>query len=430
MQKSFGARQEYRISWELFNRIEDLLITQDEPGQPLHSELASAREELTSSECPPYVWPVQTAVFLKYLWRNINKFAAGFEVVRALARTDLVTWEQTKMMAMFLRCLRFSLGGYDYRQESALWWSRRDRVVPEQDEQRQTWYGLGFSNTLPQYHYCWFEPRFNWVQLVFLSHITDQVLFGNRLLRDRYLSRGGQAQNFFQLTRQLDLALEWLRIHQARPVIVDRLLFWIIHICLRQFRVDILHKVKKELEEDEAKQALLGLQPFCYEYFTRIMVDDVYLTSGNKTEIKLPLDLSQCLFGSDRAGSWSREHWNNLPFRAIYQRSRTGLETYQRTDPTIPQRFERRFQRCLFGYHWILPHPAGGNLLQVTKQGHRMWYSITTSAGEPGALLSPQAWTWGRKSWQIGAPKELPDYIQWDHEQWREWIQQHASEIS
>lgn len=54
------------------------------------------------------------------------------------------------MMAMFLRCLRYVLGGQGIPRESALWWSRRDYPPPEDQplERPRVFYGLGFSNTL------------------------------------------------------------------------------------------------------------------------------------------------------------------------------------------------------------------------------------------------------------------------------------------
>ena len=45
--------------------------------------------------------------------------AAGFEIVHATCARELVTWEQTKVMAMFLRCLRFVFGGHLLRRESS-----------------------------------------------------------------------------------------------------------------------------------------------------------------------------------------------------------------------------------------------------------------------------------------------------------------------
>lgn len=86
-------------------------------------------------------------------------------------------------MAMFLRCLRFVLGGHELQRESALWWSRRERIVGEPPQVRE-WVGLGFCHTLAQYGYCWIEPRIDWACLQFKANVTEQVLFGNGMLRN------------------------------------------------------------------------------------------------------------------------------------------------------------------------------------------------------------------------------------------------------
>ena len=83
------------------------------------------------TNCPPYAWPVRMQTYLKYLWRSADIFATEFEVVRASSRKELVRWEQTKIMAMFLRCLRFVFEGFELRRESALWWSRRESTAGE-----------------------------------------------------------------------------------------------------------------------------------------------------------------------------------------------------------------------------------------------------------------------------------------------------------
>lgn len=207
---------------------------------------------------------------MDFLWRSADKFATGFEVVRARCRKELVTWEQTKMMAMFLRCLRFTFGGHLLRRESALWWSRRERNVGEPPRLR-LWYGLGFSNTLPRYRYCWVEPRIDWDRLQFRSDVTDHMLFGNGVLRGQYLRRGRQVQAFLDTTRQLEVALEWLERHRAVEAIRDRMVLWIVHICLQQFRIDVMQCVKSEIREQDRERALKGTEAICLESLEQIM---------------------------------------------------------------------------------------------------------------------------------------------------------------
>ncbi len=282
--KSAGIRGEFRISWTLFRA----LLARLRLG--LREEL-----EVIHIDCPSYAWAIKTEVYLSFLWRSADKFASLFETIRAQCRQDLVTWEQTKMMAMALRCFRFVLGGHQLSRESALWWSRRERDVGN-PPQRRIWYGLGFCNTLPQYGYCWLEPRIDWERLVFQSEVTDRMLFGNSMLRGQYLRRGGQVEDFFHTTRRLELALEWLQQHHQHERVRDQLIFWIVHLCLQQLRVDFLRSIKSDIQADRQEDALKGLDPFCVEYFQDILTEDVYLISGNRCDFKQPTHLGHFLF--------------------------------------------------------------------------------------------------------------------------------------
>ncbi|KAJ4011434.1 hypothetical protein NW761_015129 [Fusarium oxysporum] len=71
-QRSFGVREEYRISWTLF--------------QSVLAVLRSLTPEARSTQLPgppSYLWAVRTPIFVDYVWHNINKFTTGFELIRA-----------------------------------------------------------------------------------------------------------------------------------------------------------------------------------------------------------------------------------------------------------------------------------------------------------------------------------------------------------
>ncbi|KAF2092374.1 hypothetical protein NA57DRAFT_50343 [Rhizodiscina lignyota] len=102
-------------------------------------QMPFANSDLEDLAIDPAV--LQGARFVRHC---ANKFAAGFEIVLA---------------------------------------QHYGRSIPRQ----RVWVGLGFCNTLPQYGYCWLEPRFKWASLAFRSDVTDYVLFGGSMLRGKYL---------------------------------------------------------------------------------------------------------------------------------------------------------------------------------------------------------------------------------------------------
>ncbi|OAG33803.1 hypothetical protein AYO21_12103 [Fonsecaea monophora] len=126
----------------------------------LHTHLPPATRPRPLRGHPPYVWTIPTPTYFRFLRYYINRFALGFELVYARALPYATTWEQTKIMAMFLRYLRFALGGLEFHRD-----------------------------------------------------ITDLVTFSNSTLRDLYVRRGGAVRNFFDYERRLDLALRLLEEH-------------------------------------------------------------------------------------------------------------------------------------------------------------------------------------------------------------------------
>jgi len=139
------------------------------------------------------------------------------------------------------------------------------------------------------------EPRIDWNRLTFQSSVTDQMLFGNNVLRGQYLKRGGQVRDFFDTTRKLGLGLEWMERYHSLAGIQAQLLSWMVHICLQQFRVDVLCGMQKDILAEYLEEALAGDQPFCWEYLTKITGSNLHLMSGNRC-VRTPSQLSSFLF--------------------------------------------------------------------------------------------------------------------------------------
>lgn len=411
--KSFGIREEHRVSWPLLLAFRRRLERE-----------APERLEITLVDCPIYVWPIRTAVYADFLRRNVDKFATGFEVALTRCAHGIVTWEQTKIMAMFLRGLRFALNSHEYSRESALWWSRREMGDPQSP---RIWYGLGYANTMSRYGYAWIEPRIDFKRLVFHVNVTDHVLFGNQALCRQYLRRGGAVRDFHSNFVQLERAVTWLQRYHASATISDRLIDWIVHLCLRQFRVDTLTTVLAEIRPDHREAALDGLRTFSDLYLKEIMHGDgLHLVSGNKSAFKTPLALKEALFGYDDARK--RAHWESKPYRTLYERVCVTLGVKPATAVFVP-RLQRRLTRWLFAFHWILPYPNTAGFMQTNKDGRRVWYSIrpdedAIASGADMQDIDPAGWEWAHKDWWPGHPPELPRYLRWPTGTWETWIKQ------
>lgn len=151
----------------------------------------------------------------------------------------------------------------------------------------------------------------------------------------------------------------------------ERLILWIIHICLQQFRIDVMGCIKAEIREDHGDEALKGSKPICLEWLEEIMTDSVYRMSGNRCEFKVVAHLGHFLFDFDDGKV--RKHWEDRPYRAMYRRASTAVAMLGRETKLA---FRQRFWETLYWYYWILLYPYTNALMQTTKQGQRMWYLI------------------------------------------------------
>jgi len=160
------------------------------------------------------------------------------------------------------------------------------------------------------------------------------------------MRRRKQARGFFDISRQLELALDWVGTYQDNEQLCDRLVSWMVHICLVQFRLDVISAVKAELKAEEQEEALRGERGLSYEYLNEIMSGGCYLMLGNKTEFKQVSDLRHFLFDFD--DGLAREHWEDRPFRVLYRRARTGIRIRNRQ---YKQMFQARLWEWLYKYH-------------------------------------------------------------------------------
>ena len=106
----------------------------------------------------PYFTQPSTSALPWVRW-NINKFCTGFELVSSLSSQNWVTWEHTRIMLMFLRCLRFSYSGGRLQEAAGLWRDVRHALSSTQPGGTRRIEGLGFEVTIPQHGYGWFLEK-------------------------------------------------------------------------------------------------------------------------------------------------------------------------------------------------------------------------------------------------------------------------------
>lgn len=348
---------------------------------------------------PRSVWVIPTAQYVGFIAKNVNRFCLGFEYVYNETRDKSFGWEQTKIMAMFLRCIQYTVGENTIHREPALWWSRHVG--------RRTWYGLGFETTLPKYGYCWIEPRIDWQKMVFKPRYTDSMLFGNRILGSRYNIHGPQLNEFSAASKRIEHCVRLMVVHRELEPVMKLLRQIIVHSILAQFRSDVLQNLRKFVREqhlDHVDRADRGLS---YDYITKVVNQSVVPVTGNRMggTVRDVHAFVKHLFLEHK----HEEAWSRRPYRILYGFVRETLsEHYHLRYET--NAIETLLWRVLFTYHWILPYPSKIAFLQNNKKGARMWYSIVTR--DEGGKIE---YRWA-STFRTGEPRALPDYARWSSE--------------
>ena len=95
--RSFGVREEYRVSRKLLEAIDRAIRADGCPS----ADVRVADDN--SPNAPFFVY--RTSTFLPFVRRNINRLCLGFEMARSLHPHTEIVWQHSWAMMMFLRAL-------------------------------------------------------------------------------------------------------------------------------------------------------------------------------------------------------------------------------------------------------------------------------------------------------------------------------------
>lgn len=373
MQKSFGTREEHRMTLRLARQVCDEL------------ELLRIcwNQELTpeSTISQPF-WRIPTAVFLGYLRANINRFTTGFEYVRTLSLSprDYVSWEHSQMMIMFLQLLKFSYGSHQLSRESALWCDQK-----QSRRSGRNLCGLGFSVTLPQSGYCWFLPKIDWAHFTFRQDLPGQSLnlFSNVHMAEAYQVRWQAVRESKDDFVRLDTIASWLRQYQSSEPVCKLLTDGLIWLCVRHFRKDVLASIKKSIRAEYQEDAMKGNITLCKANLDLILeaedgeeestTPQYRLAAGNNLAYKNLTLFTDFLWDFD--DKQTRKHWDNKSYRMLYQRASEAISAALGNDAA--SEFAKELKCCFHHTNWVIPYPNKKSFWQHTnKQRLRLWLSV------------------------------------------------------
>ncbi|KAJ6041645.1 hypothetical protein N7460_007035 [Penicillium canescens] len=364
--KVFGLREEHRISRRLFYAID-----QEFRERNLHqAQLPGVLSEVE----PFYSLPTSTLLFW-FHW-NINKFCVGFETVYSINDRHFVTWEHTRVMMMFLRCLQFSYTGGLLQRVSGCW-----RDVWFQPDARRTdglrrCEGLGFQSSMEKYGYAWFLDKLNWDTMTFRQPSAQYMMFNSPSIQAAFHARYAQIR---------DVRLDFLRVHQAHrwmeefssiPPCLDLLADFLRQLSLCVFRKDVFLQVKRLLHPDHASRALAGEVPLSYDSISGVFIEGaqpLQLLDQRRIAVK-SVDTIFAWLWEWKDGRFDRKGWKDKPYRMVYQQSFEALHQILGKDRA--REWKKVLRTSFLQSHWLLPYPHSNGFMRRSKDtGQEVWWS-------------------------------------------------------
>ncbi|WKT53662.1 hypothetical protein QSH57_004246 [Fusarium oxysporum f. sp. vasinfectum] len=329
-QKSFGIREEHRVSKELFNAIDTQIRSR---------ELHDKRLIVPTDDGSPY-YSFTTNTLLTWVRCNINKFCVGFEMKVA-------------------GCWR------DVRQQP-------DASQPNGLRRHE---GLGFKLTMERYGYAWFLDKIDWNTLTFRQPYSPYMMFNNPSMQNVYRARYHQVRDVRIDFIRVNKAYQWMLEFSAIPRCLDLLENYLRELCLCAFRKDVFFHVKSALKPEYLESALSGEIPLCYNSVSNAMVKNhqpLQLAQGNRLAVKDINVLFAWLWKSED-DYFERQGWNEKPYRMLFQQSFHAIKTAR--GKAGARKWRQDLKRSFLGSHWILPYPHSRGFMRRDKEENQfIWW--------------------------------------------------------
>jgi hypothetical protein len=257
--KSYGTREEHRISFKLFNAIRARLVEQSQQEE-------EQEEELTNRD---YYYAIPSKTFFGFLRSQINKFCLGFEHLYSRtavgaevgsrtavgaevgSRTAVgveVEWDKSQLMVYFLQMLRLCYGAHQLGRERALYkdkWDVEDddgNVVQEKE-------GLGLQDTIRDCGIGWFLPKINWAEWTIRDEYAPKLVFDAPRIRQAYQRRWQAVKGVYDAFSIIRDARKWARRFDIPTVRANKQqwLYYLFAVNLEQFRRCVLDAAKASI---------------------------------------------------------------------------------------------------------------------------------------------------------------------------------------
>ncbi|RPA90169.1 hypothetical protein L873DRAFT_1821642 [Choiromyces venosus 120613-1] len=389
-QNSYGTRQEHRVNLLLLTAMSrqfELLQNRCLPVSPPDEPVRVSNH--------PYMISATNETFL-FLLSNVNKFCFGFEYTRSLSAGRAISWEQTRVMVMFLRLLRHAYGGAHLERYSDIW---SDTYTCGREKCMKIGLNLGQSITNRGYGFL-SDDLIDWQSCQFRYQKSDKLGFSITALQYSYNHR---YRNLLSVTHYYDLfskVLANLLQHRQNTRLLIISCQVLSCTLIELFREDIWTTLVKDRLHITTNQAKLTdpSQSLC-------LMNLKQLLNGNLEEFKFIKNYNRHQFHPfervtylwDYDTQRHRKQWVNKQWRTLFQLVCDELQ-YHFPNRDILKRFRQSHFHRFLTHNLIFPQPVNGKFHQKCKDAdgnqQRVWYC---------AHNTDNKFVWNEADWECGS---------------------------
>lgn len=384
-QRSYGTREEYRVTGAVFQTVDRLLCASGVADTPII---------LPTEPFPFWAYPTQ---LMTTWWRwNINRLCVGFEMTFSLRPRTFVHWEHTRVMMMFLKCLLYVYGGQGGhpQQSLGLWIDRRTQPRPGSDTEFIQ-EGMALGPSLAKYGYGWLASKVDWTVMVFKPAHRAYIVFNTPSIQSVYHQRYWavrQSKDDFLIFHDVLQRVQDYHLDSDRSALLLQLL---VDLCLRAFRQDVFRALSERqtqqplnahwIEKARAGEVALDIHGFRQVFDIGIIENDLHFVNTKNSAIRHLETLFIRLWGWDgdgNNGDWERKHWEYKPYRVLFRQSYGIIAQFHGMQQA--RAWRQRLKETWIRSHWILPYPNSSTFWsRGTKQGRlQVWSSVHPGLGE------------------------------------------------
>ncbi|KLP14862.1 Uncharacterized protein LW94_6637 [Fusarium fujikuroi] len=368
METSFGVREEYRISWELFTTVDPSISRACGPHHPF--------------------WVLPTAHVNEFMRWEFNRWLSAIEFVRARGSRRDANWEDHQrnmiMVTILLRSLKASVNCHHVAKRSQMF------KGTYKNRQGKPLRGLDFESSMRQTGLAWLPlDLFNW---------TDFHLHDNFMASTTFTFNGLQGvfrnwKDVESVSREYCKARELedqLRASEpsAYPDILDRMR----KMIYRHFALQVIRKIcstNPVLDlgpRSEHELAWEGYQGLSYDIVHTLTGEPPYLSFTRKGPHKLGRayhDRVQGLFDWD--DGLARTLWDHCYYRQLARRFYASIKTH--LGAADAESWKGSLGRHALPHFWLIPH-------------YNMHSLFTTLPKIPGQLNPRRPFISGLHQWR------------------------------